>query len=279
MKFSERMGIVKAKDTIQLESMDDDLRVGLWNIFQIFFLDKMDEYFLDRSPALIFFQNLWLHHLKKPLDTLDSYKKITVSKIRSLFFDWEWYEAYDFIEYLAGSDFLKNHNSFETACNYILARDRSGYRLVDGLITPITNEHEINEIDDAITNTKGTLTQAQTHLNQALKMMSDRQNPDYRNSIKESISAIETVAKKIANDDKTSLGSALNIIKEKIGLHPSLEQGFKKLYGYTSDADGIRHSLSEESSCDFEDAKYMLVTSSAFINYLITKTDKAGIKI
>lgn len=26
MKFSERMGIVKAKDTIQLESMDDDLR-------------------------------------------------------------------------------------------------------------------------------------------------------------------------------------------------------------------------------------------------------------
>jgi|GEM_PF-5091063 len=35
----------------------------------------------------------------------------------------------------------------------------------------------------------------------------------------------------------------------------------------------------EESNLDQEDALYMLVSCSAFINYLITKTNKFGIEI
>jgi len=116
-----------------------------------------------------------------------------------------------------------------------------------------------------------------THLESALRKLSDRDNPDYRNSIKESISSIESIAKVISNNEKDSLAAALDKIKGKIKLHSSLERGFKQLYSYTSDADGIRHGLMEESTCDFEDAKYMLVSSSAFVNYLIVKANKAGI--
>ena len=50
-----------------------------------------------------------------------------------------------------------------------------------------------------------------------------------------------------------------------------------QLYGYTSDADGIRHALLDESDLDFEDAKFMLVSCSAFTNYLKGKAIKAGI--
>ena len=49
--------------------------------------------------------------------------------------------------------------------------------------------------------------------------------------------------------------------------------------GYTSDTDGIRHGLTEEINCDFEDAKFMLVTCNTFINYLVIKANKAGIII
>ncbi|MGQ9708742.1 MAG: AbiJ-NTD4 domain-containing protein, partial [bacterium] len=35
----------------------------------------------------------------------------------------------------------------------------------------------------------------------------------------------------------------------------------------------------DEPNLSFEDAKFMLVSCSAFINYLITKAAKAGIKI
>ena len=109
--------------------------------------------------------------------------------------------------------------------------------------------------------------------------LSDRLTPDYRNSIKESISALESIAKVISKNPKDSLGAALDKIKGKLKIHPALERGFKQIYGYTSDTDGIRHALTEETTCDFADAKFMLVSCSAFINYLVIKANKAGISL
>lgn len=68
-------------------------------------------------------------------------------------------------------------------------------------------------------------------------------------------------------------------VEKKIELHPALKEAFNKLYGYTSNADGIRHALLEEDTLDFEDAKFMLVSCSAFINYLHPKASKAGLKL
>jgi len=62
-------------------------------------------------------------------------------------------------------------------------------------------------------------------------------------------------------------------------MHSALKSAFSSLYGYTSDADGIRHALLNEPNLYFEDAKFMLVSCSTFINYLIIKASKAGIKI
>ena len=108
-------------------------------------------------------------------------------------------------------------------------------------------------------------------------MLSDRQNPDYRKPIKESISAMDPLAT-ISGSAKDTLAGALDKIKEKIKIHPSLEKGFKQIYGYTSDTDGIRHALTEDTTSDFEDAKFMIVSCSAFLNYLIVKANKVGIK-
>ena len=109
------------------------------------------------------------------------------------------------------------------------------------------------------------------HLNQSLTLLSDRQNPDYRNSIKESISAVESICKIITQDDKATLGKALKIIEDKHGLHAALKGSLSQLYGYTSDADGIRHAMSGESNLSYIDAKFMLVACTNFINYLIEK--------
>ena len=54
-----------------------------------------------------------------------------------------------------------------------------------------------------------------------------------------------------------------------IEIHKGLKSAFNKLYGYTSDANGIRHAGDiGGSSSTFEEAKFMLVTCCAFINYL-----------
>lgn len=164
-------------------------------------------------------------------------------------------------------------------CNLVLKRELSAYRLVGNKITQITSEEEITEIEEALEATTS-LEYVKTHLKTALDLLANRKSPDYRNSIKESISSVESLCKLITGDDKATLGDALKTIKRegKIELHAALEGAFQKLYGYTSDSGGIRHAL-EEPKPDFEEAKFMLVSCSAFINYLKVKSLKTGIKL
>ena len=112
-------------------------------------------------------------------------------------------------------------------------------------------------------------------------MLRNRKNPDYRNSIKESISAVEAICKKITGDKKATLGKALNSIEKtgKVELHSALKESFSKIYGYTSGTNGIRHALLDEDKLAFEDAKFMLVSCSAFINYLVIKSNKARVNL
>jgi AbiJ N-terminal domain 4 len=279
MKFSERQGINKAKDIIQIDWIDNDLANGIWNLINIYYFDKVKGKFISNTVHDDFFQNLWFKFFKLPLDTMRNWGDETVGVIREWFFNWEWYEIYDFVEFIASNGFEWDNKEFTISCNILFEQELSGYRFIDNILCPITNSNEINEIDKAINNSKNnSLVGVKIHLETALLKLSDRNAPDYRNSIKESISAIESIAKSISGNSNDSLGGALDKIKGKINLHPSLERGFKQIYGYTSDSDGIRHALSEETTCDFEDAKYMLVSSSAFINYLIVKANKADIK-
>jgi len=280
MKFSERQGIIKAKSSIQVEYIDDDLRNGLWNAVQLYYFDRLDSNQIKYSNYNHFFIYLWHNFFKLPIDTLDDWFPSTKLQLRTWFFEWEWFEIYDFIEFLSKIASPTSPEHFIKFCNEQFEKELSGYRFINGIIAPITSETEVNEIDKAITDSthKG-LIGVKVHLENSLRMISNRKSPDYRNSIKESISAVESISKILSSGPKHSLGSALDKIKGKIKLHPSLEKGFKQIYGYTSDSDGIRHALMEESTSDFEDAKYMLVSCSAFVNYLIVKADKAGLEL
>lgn len=79
---------------------------------------------------------------------------------------------------------------------------------------------------------------AETHLSAALSLLADRTSPDYRNSIKESISAVEAVASVISRTPNATLGDALKTLKHSIEIHPALEGAFSKMYGYTSNSEG-----------------------------------------
>ncbi|HFG0578863.1 TPA: AbiJ-NTD4 domain-containing protein, partial [Flavobacterium psychrophilum] len=285
MRFSQRIGKKPEKKEIQIEDIDLELRIRLWNVITIFIFDELDDdnRYSD-SNFRIFAKNTYHNFFKYPLDALPSNKTEVIERFKKYFFDFKWFEVYDFIEFILSFDEAELNLGFESfteSCNLTLESEFSAYRIVDNQIAPITNEIEIFQIENAIESTKQytSFVGSNIHLHSALEMLSDKTNPDYRNSIKESISAIESISKSISNNKKDSLGGALDKIKGKLKIHPSLERGFKQLYGYTSDNGGIRHGLMDNPDCYFEDALFMLVSSSAFINYLITKTEKAGIKI
>lgn len=281
--FSQRKGIKPTKSVIQIDSMDDDLKNGLWNALFGHYFDLVKHthrvgYCLSSHPNLErLVYCLWANHFKKPVDRIGDDWLPVRRQIRDYYFSCSWNEVYDFIEFVANNYPDKSANQeFMHSCSIVLERELSAYRFVGGKITQITSEEEIVEIEEALEKTPKTVN---IHLKTALALLADRKSPNYRNSIKESISAVEAICRLITGEAKAELKEALKEIEKKAGLHPALKNAFNSLYGYTSDAEGIRHSLLKEPNLYFEDAKFMLISCSAFVNYLITKSSKAGIKL
>jgi hypothetical protein len=277
--FSERYGYTPVRDVVQRESLDLDLRTGLWNAIDIIFWTDRRGWSRNhpaagKDIALL----IWARHLKEPLDSIPYDWKTTIKELRNYFFDCQWYDVYNFVEFLAHVDDAAS-KPFVDICNRTLEREISAYRFVGGRITEITSEAEIAEIETALALPGNSLVGARTHLQSALGHLSDRTSPDYRNSIKESISAVESLANAVNGTANSTLGAALSKLEQGVSLHPALKGAFSKLYGYTSNAEGIRHALMEESDLRFEDAKFMLVSCSAFVNYLVAKAGKAGLSL
>jgi hypothetical protein len=267
MRFSERQGFKSAKQVIQVDSMSLALRNTLWSVLQIYIWGDAipSGHFVSNQPQHLqsLSRNLWFDYFKRPLDTMDAFWTNLVKELREYFFACQWFEVYDFIEFIA-ANYPPKRDQFIRACNQILEREVSGYRFLNGLLSPITNEVEMDEVDVAL---KGAADPVKLHLRRALELLSDRANPDYRNSIKESISAVESLVA-AAVGEKGSLGQLIKKMEEDVGLHPALRTAFSSLYGYTSDQDGIRHAILDLQSIGFEDAKFFLVVCSAFVNFV-----------
>lgn len=302
MRFSERIGKKDTKQTPQIESMDDDLRTALWNVVFRHALSETDLPHTDGcgGPDSCLLKEIWSDVLLRPMDEMPASPDESVQLMKRWFFEAQWYDVYDLVEFIAhvGGNVYNKYSvaAFETdengcsplggpvdtdrfrqECNAALERNSSGYRFVGNEIAPITNEVEIAATEEAIDmGEKHGPTGVNAHLRSALDKLSDKKKPDYPNSVKESISAVESVCKVISGDPNASLGKALGLIEDRVGLHPALKKGYSSIYGYTSQAEGIRHGAIDESKCDFDEAKYMLVSCSAFVNYLVGKASKAG---
>ena len=287
--FSERYGYKQPKVDIQTDSMDDDLRNALWNEVYAEFTGVLYthyEYLVMSSSDEKLFTELWKSFFKLPLDEMPRDSTNYLVSLKKLFYRLEWHEVYDLIEFMldwiAKDSRYKFHlRAFKNKLNNVLESNLSGYRIIDTCVTPIVDDAEIEEIESAIC-LADLLNGVKKHHQTSLEFFSRKHDPDYRNSIKESISAVESLCRIICGDPKATLGEALDSIEKKglISLHKALKTGLSKIYGYSSDEQGIRHAFTDGKSEIFqEDARFMLVSCSAFVNYLIVKADKAGITL
>lgn len=283
MRFSQRIGKTPVRDQLQIEGMDKDLRNGLWDIVRIVYLTalvKRGTYIpeADQSDWCMELSDLlWHYFFKEPLDTIPEYPNRIVAYVRKWFFDAESHQVYDLLEFLIQNYEDKAPEATELF-NRILERELSGFRIINGEITPITAKEEIAEIESALENTSP-LKNVNEHLSRAIALLSDRKKPDFPNSINESISAVEAICGLICEDKNPTLSKCLKKLKDKIDIHPALEGAFDKLYAWTSSDAGIRHAKMNEDDLAAADARFMLISCSAFINYLIDKCAQAGIEL
>lgn len=260
MRFSQRKGYTPVSEIIQTDNMSDEFRNSLWNVLHFIlwnnthFMQGTEKGFQTYTNVLI------VHYFKEAIDD------ILISRsyyIRTYFFKCPWYEVYDFLEFTL--NYLKME-SLNEQINSVLERELSGYRFIGGSFTNITDEQEITMLEEALADTDYPGVKA--HLKRALELMSNRENPDYRNSIKESISAVESLAKVITNNPKATLGDALGVMERTKKLHPALKSSFSSMYGYTSDEGGVRHAMLGEPNLTASDAKFFLLSCTSFINYI-----------
>ena len=97
----------------------------------------------------------------------------------------------------------------------------SGYRFIGNKIAPISSEQEVSTIEEAL-DRASPIKPVSAHLARPLQMLADRDYPDYRNSIKESISAVASLCSLIVGKGGTSLGAALTVIESGGAIHGAL---------------------------------------------------------
>jgi hypothetical protein len=269
--FSQRHGYSLLESAFQRESIDSALRTKLWNILKITIWDRYDfdnRSYDDRTKRIDnMVKRLWFGHLNRDLDRLPSFyephgRKGAYDTLKDHFTGCQWFEVYDLIETIANdrSDLVSDET--RKWINNTLEQHNAAYRFVGTEIAEITDKNEIQAIEAALATADSPV---RTHLDAALRMLSDKEAPDYRNSVKESISAVEAACRLVTGNTSATLGDALKRVQN---LHPAMSKAFSSLYGYTNDASGIRHSLTEEANITYADAKFMLVTCSAFVSYL-----------
>ena len=213
-------------------------------------------------------------YFKIPVDERPPRPGAERKHIRDRYFQLQFPEFYDFLESMAGkaisSIYRKGDNrpiQFTKRCNTVFEQEKARFRFVSNLITPITSEEEMTAVQLA-----ADTDEAGSHIRQAIELYRDRTSPDYRNSIKESISAVEATYRRLTGKRHKNVGDAIDAMERAGTVFPdSLKLGFKKIYDWTSGESGIRHALMENDRTVTEaEARLMLVMCSAYVNYLLS---------
>ena len=257
--------------------MPRSLKSGLWDLAKAHFFHKTArrdiigriEGYTPEFDQITY--TVWFHFFRRSVDERPSNPESAYIELRDFFFEKApFYKAYEFLEFLAleQADSETENIAFALHCNVVLERERAAFRFASNILVKITNENELAEVSSAMCESEAVSVTA--HVKRAAQLYSQHPNPDYRNCNKESISAVEAAVSFVIGKKTYGVAKPLRKVADIFPMHPALVDGFEKLYAFTSDAEGIRHALLDEESLSQADARYMLVSCSAFANYLIS---------
>ena len=181
--FSDRNAIKPENVEIQLHDFDKRTRVQLQNMISNFYsaetIDTRKTY--DDDPIIKMINDTILNG---DYDEVLTLVEALVQYWDSYLKENRGYQYYD--EY---SNTYHETSIYEVA-NVYFEQEYVGYRFVDGIIVPISDSYEVETVNETLKNEYQPVCD---HISKANKLLADREKPDYENSIKESISAVETI--------------------------------------------------------------------------------------
>lgn len=235
--FSKRNGYLP-HPSIVLDNLPISCINRLWN--------KLDDFFTQENDNVITLAaiiNAILDGIGEVKFSIPSEWREGQNKIKKHWFN-SWYHVFDILElflnfvYTIDYELSTNAVCITKEFNRILEEENSAYRFLKTKAVKIANAAELESLSESMHTNYDSVNIA---MKKAAKHYSDSP-ADYENSIKESISAVEAMCNCITGE-KTTLNKTLAHLQEhNCSIHPALQEAFIKLYGYASDASGIRHA-------------------------------------
>ncbi len=281
LTFSQRYGYEPLPDPMRLEEISDDLRRDICNVFHreirnlhiLSLYPKKDDCEFSIGSQENIKSALGKYEKILEIYTSSSYAEFQL-KVENEFIHGKFNRVLDFIEIMIQERAISKPFSFKIGelfekhgAAYRLDSSRFPYRFI-----PCATREQGEEIQRAIeTIRESDMDGAATHLREAAEHINLRQ---YADAITDCIHAVESVAGMIVPESKPTLGQAL-VSLERAGVlkHSALRQAFEKLYGYTSDEQGLRHALLDRDAADvgLDEAVFMYGACASFAAYLTQK--------
>ena len=218
--------------------------------------------------------------MARPADEFDVRPWVQLSAIKDLVLNGSYNRVFDFLQFIVRHSLvLDGFGAFvaatlhECTCAYSLTTIEGVWTIMPTAIPEqrIFVEKALRVLTD------GPFGGAREHLRKSVDCIN---TGDYSGSVRESIHAVESVARRLDSNARTLSGALASLAERGLVLHGAFKSGIKQLYGYASDEDGIRHSLSDATAnVDVADAVFMFGACASFAAFLVEKARGVGIRI
>ena len=279
LTFSQAQGHEEIPGPLNLAELPTEARTRIWNLFHGYLSDFFTygpEYDGERRLVgrpwddILYSMHLELDH--GAVDDWDPSSDAIRCDLRHSIETLPFNKVFDLIQ------FVLRHRAcprrFVADMTLEFAQCGLAYTIDEGLpptIVPAASPEEGSAIVEALqTLRESGMVGAASHLRKASECINAG---DWAGSVRESISAVESVARQLDPSDSRTLRPALKALRKDGLLHPALESAFNKLYGYTSDEQGIRHALLDraDSNVGMDEALFMLSACASFASFLRRK--------
>ncbi len=281
LSFSHAQGYEEIQGRLKLGELPKEARIRIWNLFFVA-IDKC-KLVGPRRPArtrIVLIAGHWVEILKAchlefhnlPLDEWNPRFQANRSRLLEYIREQPFNEVFDLIQFVlrhprCPPEFIRQMQRTFAECGLAYTIDVGPPPTILPAVTP--------EEGDAVAGALQTLREARLH-GSATHLRTAAENikvSEWAGSVRESIHAVESVARQLDPDAARTLDPALDSLKKRGTLHPALEKALSTLYGYTSDEQGVRHALLDQPQAKVgrDEAVFMLGACASFASYLWRK--------
>ena len=276
--FSRVQGYEQLLVPLSLEELPQDARIHIWNVFYSNIRDCKSGGWMAPGPDRIagewedILRQVHLWHDNRALDEWDSRYDEVCDDVKHRIYTLPFNKVFDLIQFVMHQP--ECPHEFPKRMKTVFERSRLAYTITGDqppTIIPTVTKTEGEVIVNSLSElNKAGLAGSASHLRKSAECIN---RSAWADSIRESIHAVESVARRIAPDKTDTLTQALKSIDKDGSLHPHLHDACKKLYWYTSDEQGVRHALLDraDSGVGMDEAVFMLGACSSFASYLWRK--------